>query len=84
MRQIDFTHTFSSTLLWESSFAFASVGGANGQDANLSSAKRHVAGNLTGFPVGGGWGPGEYQRPDVQLAFRVELGPRQTHCEVWL
>ena len=59
--QIDFTHTFNSSLLWESSFAFASVGGANGQDANLAVPNVGVAGNLTGFPVGGGWGPGEYE-----------------------
>jgi hypothetical protein len=61
--QIDFTHTFSSTLLWESSFAFASVGGANGQDANLAVPNVSVTGNLTGFPVGGGWGPGEFRGP---------------------
>ena len=61
--QIDYTHTFNSSLLWESSFAFASVGGANGQDANLAVPNVTVAGNLTGFPVGGGWGPGEYRGP---------------------
>jgi hypothetical protein len=61
--QIDFTHTFSPSLLWESSFAFASVGGANGQDANLAVPNVTVAGNLTGWPVGGGWGPGEYRGP---------------------
>lgn len=61
--QIDYTHTFNSSLLWESSFAFASVGGANGQDANLAVPNVSVAGNLTGFPVGGGWGPGEYRGP---------------------
>lgn len=59
--QIDYTHTFSSNLLWESSFAFASVGGANGQDANLAVPNVSVAGNLTGFPVGGGWGPGSIE-----------------------
>ena len=61
--QIDFTHTFNSSLLWESSFAFASVGGANGQDANLAVPNVGVAGGLTGFSVGGGWGPGEYRGP---------------------
>jgi hypothetical protein len=61
--QIDFTHTFNTSLLWESSFAFASVGGANGQDANLAVPNVGVAGNLTGFSVGGGWGPGEYRGP---------------------
>lgn len=61
--QIDFTHTFNSSLLLESSFAFASVGGANGQDANLSVPNVSVAGNLTGWSVGGGWGPGEYRGP---------------------
>jgi hypothetical protein len=61
--QIDFTHTFSSNLIWESSFAFASVGGASGQNANLAVPNVSVAGNLTGFSVGGGWGPGEYRGP---------------------
>jgi len=61
--QIDFTHTFNSSLMWESSFAFASVGGANGQDANLAVPNVTVLGNLTGWPVGGGWGPGEYRGP---------------------
>jgi Carboxypeptidase regulatory-like domain/TonB dependent receptor len=61
--QIDFTHTFNSSMLWETSFAFASVGGANGQDANLAVPNVTVAGNLTGWPVGGGWGPGEYRGP---------------------
>jgi hypothetical protein len=61
--QIDFTHTFNTSLLWESSFAFASVGGANGQDANLAVPNVSVAGNLTGWSVGGGWGPGEYRGP---------------------
>jgi hypothetical protein len=61
--QIDFTHTFSPSLLWETSFAFASVGGANGQDANLAVPNVSVAGNLTGWSVGGGWGPGEYRGP---------------------
>ena len=61
--QIDFTHTFNSSLLWESSFAFASVGGANGQDANLAVPNVGVVGGLTGFTVGGGWGPGEYRGP---------------------
>src|SRR5580700_1540288 len=61
--QIDFTHTFNSRMLWESSFAFASVGGANGQDAQLAVPNVSVAGNFTGWPVGGGWGPGEYRGP---------------------
>jgi hypothetical protein len=61
--QIDFTHTVNSNLLWETSFAFASVGGANGQDANLAVPNVSVAGGLTGFSVGGGWGPGEYRGP---------------------
>lgn len=63
--QIDFTHTFSSNLLVEGAFAFASVGGANGQDANLAVPDIGVTGgNLVGFPVGGGWGPGEYRGPN--------------------
>jgi len=61
--QIDFTHTFSSSLLWESSFAFASVGGANGQDANLAVPNVTVTGISTNWPVGGGWGPGAYRGP---------------------
>jgi len=69
--QIDFTHTFSPTLLVEGGFAFASVGGANGQDASLavpdigfSTIPNVTAGTLVGFPVGGGWGPGEYRGPN--------------------
>jgi hypothetical protein len=61
--QIDFTHTFSSNLLWESSFAFASVGGANGQDANLKVPAITVKSISEGFQVGGGFGPGEYRGP---------------------
>jgi hypothetical protein len=61
--QIDFTHTFNSNLVWESSFGFASVGGANGQDANLKVPAIGVTGISEGFQVGGGWGPGEYRGP---------------------
>lgn len=61
--QIDFTHTWSANLLAEGSFAFASVGGANGQDANLAVPNVTVTG-LVGTPVGGGWGPGEYRGPN--------------------
>ena len=61
--QADFTHTFNSRLLWESSFAFASVGGANGQDANLQVPEINVADISEGFHIGGGWGPGEYRGP---------------------
>jgi hypothetical protein len=73
--QIDFTHTFSGRLLAEGSLAFASVGGANGQDAKLAvpniSVNATVLPNgntstpgVVGFPVGGGWGPGEYRGPN--------------------
>jgi hypothetical protein len=63
--QIDFTHTFSSNAVVEGAFAFASVGGANGQDANLAVPDIGiVAGNPVGFPVGGGWGPGAYRGPN--------------------
>ena len=61
--QADYTHTFSSRLLWESSFAFASVGGANGQDANLKVPEINVTGQSEGFHIGGGWGPGEFRGP---------------------
>jgi hypothetical protein len=61
--QADYTHTFSPSLLWESSFAFASVGGANGQDADLKVPVINVTGQSQGFGVGGGWGPGEYRGP---------------------
>jgi hypothetical protein len=61
--QADYTHTFSSNLLWESSLAFASVGGANGQDANLKVPEINVTGQSEGFHIGGGWGPGEYRGP---------------------
>lgn len=67
--QIDYTHTFNSNVLLEGGFAFASVGGANGEDANLavpdiSVSATTTAGSLVGFPVGGGWGPGEYRGPN--------------------
>ena len=61
--QIDYTRTFSPSLLWESSFAFASVGGANGQDANLKVPEIAMADPTQGFGIGGGWGPGEYRGP---------------------
>ncbi|HEV7217939.1 MAG TPA: TonB-dependent receptor [Terriglobales bacterium] len=61
--QIDYTHTFSSRLLWESSFGFASVGGANGQDANLKVPEIGVNDGSQGFHIGGGWGPGEFRGP---------------------
>lgn len=61
--QADFTHTFSSKLLWESSFAFASVGGANGQDANLKVPEIFLNDGTQGFNIGGGWGPGEFRGP---------------------
>lgn len=61
--QADYTRTFSPKVLWESSFAFASVGGANGQDANLKVPEIFLADNTEGFNIGGGWGPGEYRGP---------------------
>jgi Carboxypeptidase regulatory-like domain/TonB dependent receptor len=61
---IDYTHTFSSTLLAEGGFAFASVGGANGQDANLRVPIINILDGTQGFNVGGGWGPGEYRGPN--------------------
>jgi carboxypeptidase family protein/TonB-dependent receptor-like protein len=61
--QADFTHTFSSKLMWESAFAFASVGGANGQDADLKVPAITVADISEGFQVAGGFGPGEYRGP---------------------
>jgi hypothetical protein len=61
--QADYTHTFSPTLLWESSFAFASVGGANGQDANLKVPEIFVSGQDVGYHIGGGWGPGAFRGP---------------------
>lgn len=67
--QIDYTHTWNANLLVEGAFAFASVGGANGQDASLAVPNITVAASssspgLVGFPVGGGWGPGEYRGPN--------------------
>jgi hypothetical protein len=55
--QIDYTHTFSPTLLVEGGFAFASVGGANGQDADLKVPVININDGTQGFNVGGGWGP---------------------------
>jgi Carboxypeptidase regulatory-like domain len=67
--QIDFTHNWNANLLFEAGFAFASVGGANGQDAQLAVPDITVASSstspgLVGYPVGGGWGPGEYRGPN--------------------
>jgi hypothetical protein len=62
--QIDYTHTFSSNLLAEGAFAFASVGGANGQDADLRVPIININDGTQGFNVGGGWGPGEYRGPN--------------------
>ncbi len=63
--QIDFTHTWNANLLAEGAFAFASVGGANGQDASLAVPNIGVtSGGLVGFPVAGGFGPGEYRGPN--------------------
>jgi hypothetical protein len=62
--QIDYTHTFNSNLLLEGGFAFASVGGANGQDADLKVPAIGISDGAQGFGVGGGWGPGEYRGPN--------------------
>lgn len=61
--QINFTHTFNPKLLWESSFAFASVGGANGQDADLRTPEISVNDASQGFHIGGGFGPGAFRGP---------------------
>ncbi|MGD0735357.1 MAG: TonB-dependent receptor [Terracidiphilus sp.] len=61
--QADYTHTFNAKVLWETAYAFASVGGANGQDANLKVPAITVADISEGFQVGGGFGPGEYRGP---------------------
>ncbi len=62
--QIDYTHTFNANLLLEGAFAFASVGGANGQDADLKVPVINLSDGAQGFGVGGGWGPGEYRGPN--------------------
>jgi hypothetical protein len=62
--QVDYTHTFNTNLLIEGSFAFASVGGANGQDADLKVPIINIHDGTQGFNVGGGWGPGEYRGPN--------------------
>jgi len=62
--QADYTHTFSPNLLAEGSFAFASVGGANGQDADLKVPEITVSQGSEGFHIGGGWGPGAYRGPN--------------------
>ncbi len=61
--QADFTHTFSSKLLAEGAFAFASVGGANGQDGDLKVPNISITGQSEGI-TSGGWGPGEYRGPE--------------------
>ncbi len=62
--QIDLTHTFTPTVLLEGSFAFASVGGANGQGADLKVPVISILDGTQGYNVGGGWGPGEYRGPN--------------------
>ncbi len=62
--QVDYTHTFNANLLIEGAFAFASVGGANGQDADLKVPVINLQDSAQGFGVGGGWGPGEFRGPN--------------------
>jgi hypothetical protein len=61
--QLDYTHSFNSSLLLEGGFAFASVGGANGQNGNLKVPEVNINDGSTGFNAGG-WGPGEYRGPN--------------------
>jgi Carboxypeptidase regulatory-like domain len=61
--QADYTHTFSPKVLAEGSFAFASVGGANGQLGDLKVPNINVTGQSEGI-TSGGWGPGEYRGPE--------------------
>lgn len=62
--QIDYTHTFNPNLLAEGGFAFASVGGANGQSNNIKVPVITLNNGSQGWDVGGGWGPGEYRGPN--------------------
>lgn len=57
--QLDWTHTFTSTVLLESSFAANSVGGANGQGGTDNVPQISVTGQNLGFTSS--WGPGEYR-----------------------
>lgn len=68
--QLDFTHTFNSSLLLEGSVAFASVGGAQGLGADLKVPEVNINDGSTGFNAGG-WGPGEYRGPNYN--WRVVL-----------
>ncbi len=61
--QADYTHTFSPRVLAEGSFAFASVGGANGQLGDLKVPDINVTGQSEGI-TSGTWGPGEYRGPE--------------------
>jgi hypothetical protein len=61
--QIDYTHTFNSNLLIEGGFAFASVGGVQGLDADLKVPQVNINDTSTGFNAGG-WGPGEFRGPN--------------------
>jgi len=87
--QIDYTHTFNSNLLAEGGFAFASVGGANGQDADLKVPVVSILNGSEGFNVGGGWGPGAYRGPNynwrgvlswVHGAHTFKFGYNQDHA----
>ncbi|MBV9265664.1 MAG: TonB-dependent receptor [Acidobacteriaceae bacterium] len=57
--QTDWTHTFSSTLLFEFGFGANAVGGENGQNGNNSIPQINVTGQSIGFT--NSWGPGEYR-----------------------
>ncbi len=90
--QVDYTHTFNANLLLEGAFAFASVGGANGQPVsgqNLSVPWINVSDNSQGWNIGGGWGPGEYRGPNynwravlnwVRGAHTFKFGYEQDHA----
>jgi outer membrane receptor protein involved in Fe transport len=76
--QADYTHTFSPRLLAEGAFAFASVGGANGQDGNLKVPNINVTGQSEGI-TSGGWGPGEYRGPEYNWrAVLTEVSGKHT------
>ena len=85
--QLDWTHTFTSNVLMETSIAANSVGGANGQGGTDNVPLINVTGQNLGFTSS--WGPGEYRAHNynwrdvlnwVHGAHTFKFGANGTHA----
>jgi hypothetical protein len=85
--QMNWTHTFSSTILNEMGFAANSVGGANGQGGTDNVPDISVTGQSLGF--NSSWGPGEYRAHNynwrevlswVRGAHTLKFGAQGSHA----